>query len=241
MLNKISLLSFIVLTGFICTTAYAQVIEGNDAQENLDKIGSITTEIGLVRKFDNRYEGVKGSPFYIDEWLPGTLVLKNGRSVDDVKIKYNMYEDELLLLDPKSGALYVDRDSISSFTIENASNTEKFVISRHPKKDVSQYYRVVHPGDPMLLEHTNVVYEKADYQGGYSNQKTFDEFKKYEAFYALSKNDAVPQKIKSGANAVSKLFGEKQPMVKKYINMEMLDCRKLPDLVKVFRYAETIN
>ena len=37
--------------------------------------------------FDNRYEGVQGSPFLIEDWLEGTLTLHDSALVKD-KIKY---------------------------------------------------------------------------------------------------------------------------------------------------------
>lgn len=224
----------------IMTTGFCQEIQGIDAQENLYKLGSNDADIGVVRKFDNRYEGVKGSQFYHENWTEGKVVFESGRIAENIQLKYNMYEDELLILQPETGAIYVDKNNVSSFAI-NQSGLEKqewFIKYPHPKKDgATQYFRVVFHGKINLLEYNKIVFEKANYEGGYSNDKRYDEFKNFKTYYYAA---ASPQKLKTSAGGVAKIFPEKQSEIKKFIIENLLDCRKLEDLVRVFEYYETI-
>jgi len=223
---------------------YTQNIESNAAQENLYKIGGIDYDIGVVRKFDNRYEGVKGSPFYLEQWSDGTIEFESGRVAESVKLKYNIYEDELLIQDPNSGAIYIDKNNVKSFTLMS-SNSRSNVFKRWPhpkKKDSDIYYRILFHGELILLENTKVIFEKANYEGGYSNDKKYDEFKKYTSFYYIDQtlNPEKPQKLKTSANGISKIFPRHQKQVKQYINQNLLDCRKKEDLIKVFEYYREI-
>ncbi len=229
---------------FFCSASvYSQGIEGNAAQENLDKIGSIDYDIGVVRKFDHRYEGTKGSPFYLDNWTDGFAEFESGRTAENVKLKYNMFEDELLILDPKSGAIYVDKNNVKSFALHSVKKekTDAFIKLPDPKKDDSfQYYRILFAGKMYLFEYTKVVYEKANFQGGYSNEKTYDEFKKYPGYYIMDPKQSRPSKLKSSAGAVSKAFPNHQNEIKKFISKNLLDCRKEEDLLKVFRHYDDL-
>jgi hypothetical protein len=221
----------------------AQGIKGNDAQENLYKIGSISADVGVVRKFDNRYEGVKGSPFFNDEWLDGSIEFEDGKVAEDVKLKYNIYEDELILLQPNVGSIYLDREKIGSFTLNYPEKFghELFIKYMHPvKTDLTQYYRVVFAGKVNLLEHTKIVYEKANFQGGYSNDKKYDEFKQYPSYYSQSDTSPFPMKVKTTTSAIIRIFPDHQDQIKEFIKSNILDFRKPEDIVKVFRYYEEL-
>jgi hypothetical protein len=233
-------LTLTVALSLVTTLGFCQEIRGNDAQENLYKLGSQNADIGIVRKFDNRYEGVKGSPFYHEQWAKGKVVFESGRTAENIQLKYNIYEDELLILQPKTGAFYVDKNNVNSFAFlhPDMQHEEWFIKYPHPKKaGLTQYFRVLFQGRVNLLEHNKIVFEKANYEGAYSNNKRYDEFKNYATFY-YSTSSAKPQKLKSSAGAVSKIFPGKQAQVKQYIVQNLLDCRKSEDLLQIFAYYE---
>jgi hypothetical protein len=232
--------ALIVALSFISTSGFCQGIHGNDAQENLYKLGSQDADIGVVRKFDNRYEGVKGSPFYHEEWVKGKVLFESGRTAENIQLKYNVYEDELLILQPETGAIYIDKNNVSSFAFlhQDPMIEEWFIKYPHPKKaGSSQYFRMVFKGKVNLLEHIKIVFEKANYEGGYSNDKRYDEFKSYNTYY-YSTASTPAQKLKSTAGGVAKIFPDKQSQVKQYIVENLLDCRKPEDLIQIFEYYE---
>jgi hypothetical protein len=213
-------------------------MEGNDAQQNLDNIGNISGDKGIVRIFDNRYEGVVGSPFYTEKWLEGTIVLENNRTIEDVKLKYNMYEDELIMLQPKTGSVYVDRDKVHSFILLNdAGETSLFKKYQHPgQPEQSQYFRALYQGKMSLWEHTKVIFEKANFQGGYSIDKKYDEFKQYPELFYISGNMSFPAKLKTGTQAFVKIFPDHQDQVREFIKHNMLDLRNQENLIVVFQF-----
>jgi len=235
---------FFVITG-IYHHAFSQDLQGNAAQENLDKIGGMDYGVGIVRKFDNRYEGIKGTPFYLEDWTDGSINFENGDTIDNLKLKYNLYEDELLVLDRRLGAIYVDKSRVSTFYLApSGGQGYRFSKLPHPKKEtLKTYYRIIYQGEITLLENIKVVFEKANYSGGYSNDKKYDEFKKYTSFYFIKKNseNPRPQKLKTNAGAVSKIFPNHQKEIKKYINQNLLDCRKEDALLRVFGYYHKLK
>ena len=61
---------------------------GIEGQENLNLLGSGSNG-SMVRTFDDRYEGVRGSPFFIEEWAEGEIRGSNGKIYTDLQLKYN--------------------------------------------------------------------------------------------------------------------------------------------------------
>jgi hypothetical protein len=233
-----------LLFSFIISTLAAQPISGNDAQENLYKLGGTEASTGVVRKFDNRYEGVKGSPFWFDSWAAGTVILENDQQIENVQLKYNAYEDELIVNKLNDGAYYLPKKSVKSFLLQDQTSKKNisFIKYIHPKKNTeSQYYRVIFTGSINLVEYMKVVFEKADFEGGYSNDKRYDEFKKYPGYYYYSKSLLIPQKLKLNPKAISRIFPAQRDRVKKYIIDNRLDCANEKDLRQIFEYYNEIE
>ena len=118
---------------------HAQQITGNDTQENLFKLGGTDAASGVVRKFDNRYEGVKGTPFYIDAWSKGAIILENDQRIDNVQLKYNVYEDELIINTSNSGQYYYPKENIKLFILADDTSSERITFAKlpHPKKEAN--------------------------------------------------------------------------------------------------------
>lgn len=234
----------IIFIALISTTAYTQDVTGSDAEENLSKIGGTDVSIGVVRKFDNRYEGVKGSPFYYDKWHTGIIELGNDKNIEGIQLKYNVYEDELLLNKPGEGSFYLQKSDIKSFKLIAGENGKEisFLKFKHPKKDdKNAFYRVIFNGEIILLEYIKVVFEKADYEGGYSNDKRYDEFKKYPSIYYFNATDDQPLKLKSTSKGISSIFPSHNGEMKNYILENKFDYKNEHNLIQIMEYYQKIQ
>lgn len=234
--------TFSIFILFLSLNIHAQEISGNDAQENLFKIGGVDATNGVVRKFDHRYEGVKGTPFYFNSWTKGNIETVDGRHIENLQLKYNAYEDELIMNKPKEGAIYLQKEIIRSFSLIDTNTEVHFVKYKHPKKETEhKFYRLIFKGSIILIEDLKVVFEKANFQGGYSQDKRFDEFKKYPAFYYYNDSNAYPKKLKTTPSGVSKIFSNHSYEIKKYIADQNLNCKNESDLMKIFIYYQKLR
>lgn len=232
---KIFTVSLILL--FSGLTMYAQVADGLDQQINLNEIGR-EGNTGVVRTFDHRYEGVKGSPFFVDQWITGTVYLENGKIYKNVPLKYDVYQNELLAK-TRGQAIYITRDIINNFVLkpDSLSYQIKFTKVTPENKvkriDPEQFLQVLYEGDLTLLELKNKVFIKANYQGAYSANQPFDEFKDTSKFYYLDQ-DGNLNKLKTSIGGVAKIFGDKKKQVKDFIFEQELNPKNKTDLIKIF-------
>lgn len=231
---------------FLVTTIpfqiYGQNKSINDAQENISKIGGVDASIGVVRAYDARYEGVKGSPFYFENWSSGSIELENGKNIQNLQLKFNVYENELIL--NQSGAFYLQKKDIKSFTIQDKTSGKSvsFIKLPHPKKEATfSFYKLLYHGKIDLIEYIKVIFEKANYEGGYSNDKRYDEFKKYPEIYYFSTTIDKPIKIKPSASGFSKIFPNRKDVMKKYILDQSLDCSIEQDQIRIMEYYNQIQ
>ncbi|MEM8565709.1 MAG: hypothetical protein AAGF85_04570, partial [Bacteroidota bacterium] len=90
------LVYFSILYAFSCCCYGQEDMYGNVARNNLEAIGGAS---GVVRTFDNRYEGVKGTPYLFEHWKSGVLYLRNGSTIEFSKGNYNKFEDEFIFIE----------------------------------------------------------------------------------------------------------------------------------------------
>ncbi len=228
---------------FITINVFSQESSGNDSQENIFKIGGSGAATGVVRQFDNRYEGVKGSPFYLDDWVKGTVTMQNGQRAENIQLKFNAYENELLMNQSKTGAVYIPKKQISSFSLQDPEINREVLFQKlphHKKGDQTHFYRVLYKGKVSLYKDIVVVFEKADYQGGYSNDKTFDEFKTYSNYYYNGELDLEFHKLKTSPSGIAKAFPDHSSEIKKFISQGNINLKKDGDLIIIFNYHQQL-
>ena len=123
--------AIIITLGFIvsitCSAQNISVPQGYEAKENLRELGSMDGT-GNVRTFDNRYEGVKGTPYVFEEFHPGEVYLKTKNKVAVQDLNYNCFENELVYLDPATKVIRVmNRFQVDLFTIRDGDRVLTFV------------------------------------------------------------------------------------------------------------------
>ena len=110
-----SLTFLMLISGLIVS---AQTIENSnltrDSFENM-VLGDVNSPI----VYSNRYEGLRGTPFLSDDWVLGELVLKNNNRFNDIKIKYDMMENNVLVMSSSGKAMYPSKSVVMSFHFKN--------------------------------------------------------------------------------------------------------------------------
>jgi len=102
----------------------------------------------------NMYRRINGDQFlFTDYFLDGT-VTANGRTYKNLKIKYDIFSDEILIPVEFEEIVQLNKEMIDSFSItyENREyNFEKFTIdSLNKKNDYSDYFCVLYKGKTTL-------------------------------------------------------------------------------------------
>jgi hypothetical protein len=83
--------------------------------------------------------GIKGSQFYINDWLAGEIFFTDGTSVTDKKFRYNGYTDDILWLHEGSKqVVLIDRNLIEKFCLYLPGNTEPLVFEKMPLRSALQ-------------------------------------------------------------------------------------------------------
>lgn len=144
----------------------------------------------------NMYRRINGDQFlFTDYFLDGT-VTANGRTYKNLKIKYDVFSDEILIPVEFEEIVQLNKEMIDSFSItyENREyNFEKFTIdSLNKKNDYSDYFCVLYKGKTTLYLKYNKhispnITDKSD--GDFIEANKVLIFKDNTLYPVLSKND----------------------------------------------------
>ncbi|KUG07337.1 hypothetical protein ASU33_13345 [Solirubrum puertoriconensis] len=79
----------------------------------MGRLGSFSMAV----PFDNRYIGMKGTPYTVPRWLPGTIYMRRGIQASDLPLKYDSFGQRLLALRPSKDSIMVDLNQIDKFVL----------------------------------------------------------------------------------------------------------------------------
>lgn len=242
-------LVLLIPLSFICFSVLAQQNTaqptGTAGQDNLNHLGSDNVN-GVVRIFDGRYEGVKGTPYFLSSWGKATLNLRNSYTYDNVELKYNVYENNFLYRKTDGTEMILNPQYVSDFVLRDSLGIKAYEFIR--LKDVK-------PDDPKLKESFFVkLYEgdrvlmvmlpqkkliKPDYKNAYSPGRNYEELADDWSYYFIDKNNGM-QKVSLTRRNLFKMLSDKQSEMQSYLSKEKVDATSEAGWVKALAYYETL-
>ncbi|MBC3539710.1 hypothetical protein ACFSC6_21525 [Rufibacter sediminis] len=235
-------------TGFAQTTAP----QGMAAEMNLKILasgGSATT----ATVFDDRYQGVKGSPFYVDAWVPGQVEVKAGNTgktqvFQDLKLKYDVFSNLLLAVMPQSkDTLVLNTTPVISFHLELPTGGTPLEFRRIKEAREldpalgNEFFAVLHDskdGKVALVKRAAKKKVAADFKGPYSSGQAYDEIVNETNYYLVA--NGKMQRVKLNKKSVLEVFPEKADVLKAYMSAQKLAMSSEADLLNVVQYYQSL-
>lgn len=187
---------------------------GAAGQANLDKLA----HGDAAPLYLGRTDGVEGSPYLDDHWLPAQLTTDNQVPLAPVPLKYDVLNHWLLMRSATHDSLPLDDRHVVSFVLREPASAagparqrrfRRFAEAPNPAHR-NHYAEVLHEGRYVLLKHYLKTVRKAPASSGYGMDApaaTLDDKTAY--FLRLSAAETVPVKLtlKSLQSALPSLAG----------------------------------
>ncbi len=232
MKNILLILLSILSIGELHSQAKSIYQSGLSAEENLKAIGNLAPyAIGGIG-WDNRYEGIKGSPRLLDTLLPSYLLIKGQKNYIELPADIDIVQNNLLFIHPKTGQLLsFPADMVIELII--VKDGKELVFRTTGAKDFGKemqkqtFYQVLHPGPNEFIKIPYKVFIEADYRKIYSADRRYDEYITNFRYYIIG-NDAVFHPVQLTVKSLSKLFPDKRELIrssfreKKYSDNEQI-------------------
>jgi len=221
----------------IILLAAAFTSRGQDADPNLStqEIRNLDNHF-VVPSFNLAYEGVFGTPYLYLDWATGMVILSSGDTIKNQDLKYDIYQDELLVLNKRTGNPIIPMQGVlKSFVIVDSLNNTHVFINTLPNQVNDEngrngFFEVLYWGDILLLAKHRKTFVKANYEGAYSANRPYDEFKTSTKRYSLIKEDGTYIELKQGKKGMLKSLND-DGTLGKFVKEQKLDLKKEEDLI----------
>lgn len=222
------------------TSALAQETTTADKQQMVDQI---TNEglMGAMQTYDNRYEGVKGSPFLSEDWQTGSFELTDGTVYQNLPLRYDLLGNELWFRNQVKMTSIVPQDRLRKFSLESTTADEpllftkaKYFESLTDELDSDKIVQIVYDGDFTVVAVRYKAVKQADYQGGYSKNQTYDEIVDIAPKYFIIREGQEAERLKPKKKSIQKAFPEHAEQLVRYLNEQKLDLTEPSNLAQLF-------
>lgn len=181
-----------------------------------------------VQTYDNRYQGVKGHPYLFQDWKTGDIITNKGSRITGVKLKYDVYRDELSLQkDSDAEVITLFNEHVSSFEIGIKS------FRMVGNSEGNHFYEVLVNGKSDLLARRHKILRKANYEGVYSADQPFDQFLTTDSKYYLQLNNGELVPVKGTVKSLAAALGVNDKELRKEIKANGFDIKSEMDLINL--------
>ena len=181
---------------------------------------------------------VKGTPFFIEDWKKGNVLLKTKERIDTVLLKYNLYTDLLhVKVDDQEYQFNID---VSEFLLPDPVTNEMALFrsgfNAEPGLNEKSFYQVLYDGKTkLLLKHKKIIISELTSTPGVK-AKVFEDQKSYFILTASGKM----KKIKKKNKGILDLLEEKKVELKKMADTNKLKLVTDEEIIKVLEYYDSL-
>ncbi len=221
-----------------------KALTGQFAEDNLRAL--VMNGGSMARLVDTRYDGVKGTPFFLEQFGLATINMVDSKTYDQIRFNYNVMDNTLHYKDEKKNERILPNTQISNFILADSINSVKYHFASLNKitgvdpKHSGRFSIILFDGNTMSL---TMIPEKqllkADYKGGYSSEVTHDEFINVKSYYVI-RNKNTAEKIKLNKKNLLTVLESKRAEVERYMKKENIDATTEKGWIKTIAYFETI-
>lgn len=212
---------------------------GNRNKENLRQVFQ-GGQSGMVGTFDGRYAGVKGTPFLLEDWTTGYVMLKDSTVYNGLEIKYDvMGENVAVLLDNNQKPTLITKGLVKSFTLDYLGTTRTFIalgakeIKNEPLP--TGFYELIGDGKTKwLLKHKKEILS-ADFKGAYSANQPSDRIVDSKPINYILTEDGNIYEVKRKAKSIEEALG-KDKGIADYIKKNNIDLKQIDGIKLLMSY-----
>ncbi len=219
-------LFFLLVVMYIFPEAFPQITsvyqKGITAEQNLKAIGLLAPYSDGAIGFDNRYQGIRGSPRLFDTLLVSFLLIKGQDYYIQVEADLDIAGNMVLFNHPKTHKLTAIPSDIVKEIIFNKDGKEFLFrtsagITFEKEIKEERFFQVLKDAPVPFIKMSFKIFTEADYKGAYSADRRYDEFQTKTRYYLMGQDNIFHQ-VQLKKKSLTRLYPEKQDLIEKAFN-----------------------
>jgi len=230
----IRFISFIILSHFCSVLLWSQGSRVDQATRSISSDKIVT--------FDDRYQGVKGTPYIFSEWQRGVVFISNMDAIHFDLLNFDRHSLELCHKETDdSKPLLINKYLVDSFQVLHDSDTLDFVRIRLPEASDYCFMELVYAGSATLFLDYGKKFIEANYKQSYSADRRYDEFKDTPTYFIRFEPEEKLHVIKTNKKQTSSLFSSSSQKMLHYLKSEKNPLKSRADMISMMKFYDSIK
>lgn len=193
------------------------------------------------KAFVNPSPEVAGYPFLSNDWKYGTVIIMDNRKFDSVRIRLNIYSQQVHFLSRDNLEVAVDKGYIREILLPAATPGGGAKIDFEngfpavDVQDVNNFYQVLVRGKiSLLLSIRKIIATEKDEMSGEERK----EYKTYQDYYAF--NGKTMERIRKDKNFMENLLADQKDKVDAFVTANKLKLKSMEEIQRLIEYYNTL-
>ena len=221
---------------FSYSVAFSQGSDPQRVGSRLERASELEGANLYVDGFDKRQSDVLGSQYLFPEWKEGDVTLVTGKTLEGLKINYDVH-NQLLEINDGKGIKVASEFDLKKFVVKDTLDREYTFISLadYTLDDgkFDGFGQLLYEGNVTLIKKYTLVVKEGKYVEGVDVGSFLDEIKKKEKFYII-KDRQVEEFSKR------KSFGDKKKQVKDFVKTNRLNLSRERDIIFAVEFFDSL-
>ncbi|WP_319592357.1 hypothetical protein [uncultured Draconibacterium sp.] len=179
---------------------------------------------------------------YPDDWVPGSVTFVDGNVHENMQLRYQAFEDELISYNENGRFLYlVEKELVKSFSFKDGLTTRKFVrLTQDNNQQTNMYLEELYKADLSLLVNW-YIYEQtvSPYVDRNGITRAVD-YQLHKDYYLYTEEDGL-NKIRLNKRALYTQFPEQKKEIRKLLRKNNLFINGELSMVKALNLLQENN
>lgn len=180
------------------------------ARKNIKAITEISSYTVGAKAFDNRHQGIRGSPMLFDTLHQSAIILKGQERQTDIEADIDLFHNAVVFRYPGTGKmLSVQSDDVIEIMFPLGGKHLKYRTTEGKRYGRSfnghRFYQVLPDGRFEFIKIPDKLFIEANFKGAYSVERRYDESETINR-YSILGNDCVFNQIQLTGRSMKKLF-----------------------------------
>jgi hypothetical protein len=184
----------------------------------------------------NQKSDIQGTPYLDKEFIQGTIINGDGAVLPDLRLRYDVYDDELEFL--KGEEFFVIDPKTTVKRAEFGGKVFSYLQYETAGKIQSGFFEILTEGKATLLGRYLVRFFEKEEAQAYVDAKPARFDAPVKAYY-ISINSSVAQSV-TNKKSLLKLFGDKKGEMETYISKSRLSVTEDESLKKIIAYYNSL-
>lgn len=182
--------------------------------------------------------GIEGSPYLIEDWQQGYIIMKTGDTIPSIKLRYNVYKDEMhFMVDEKVYSIGIP-DRIKILVL---GDSPYFYFSYKEDNEIKKgFFEVLSLGKSCILKHYYYGIVQPNYNPILNTGSKMKQLVLKKKYFLKTKDNDIIEIDKKGEQFFS-AFGSNGNIIKQYSKDNDLSFKEESDLIAIVSFANSLK